>query len=312
MYLHFNGAFEGQHDPINELTFEFCKYKLASMENYLLYEEILRTQRAVSFKGRKKKTLHFLCIQQYNRKDLEFITNEVNAIHDLDQINICRFHEWYETPKHIWCIKELCLGGTLRRIIGEDGRMPEKSVREFSIDIVHALTYLHSNSLAMADLSPEKILLGNDHQLKLYDFCLSKFLPHNPDSFSEPTDSEGEIERARHNLSLLIPEGYSRYHMAPEILVFQAFSPESDFYSLGCIMYEMYTGKVPYPQRNEDIIPAVLYSEPPALPANVRDKAPPSQEFMSLLSLLLQKDCNTRMNDETIEDHSFWLHNRNS
>ena len=47
------------------------------MENYLLYEEILRNSRAISFKGRRKKTLTFLCIQQYSRKDLEYITNEV-------------------------------------------------------------------------------------------------------------------------------------------------------------------------------------------------------------------------------------------
>ena len=50
---------------------------LAQMENYLLYEEILRNSRAISFKGRRKKTLTFLCIQQYSRKDLEYITDEV-------------------------------------------------------------------------------------------------------------------------------------------------------------------------------------------------------------------------------------------
>ena len=81
----------------------------------------------------------------------------MNAIHDLDHMNVCRFFEWYETPKHIWCIKELCLGGTLRKILSEDGRIPESAVREFSIDVVRGLTYLHSNSIAMADLCPEKV-----------------------------------------------------------------------------------------------------------------------------------------------------------
>lgn len=277
------------------------------MENYLLYEEILKTRRSVSYKGRRKKSLNFLCIQQYNRADLEYITNEVNAIHDLEHSNICRFFEWYETPKHIWSIKELCLGGTLARMKEEDLRLSENAVREFCLDIVDGLTFLHMNSVAMGDLCPEKVILGNDNQLKLFDFCLSKFLPYQPDRLSEPDDAAGEIERARLNLSDLREEGYSSNYLAPEVLVFLAFSSESDFYSLGCIMYELYTGSAPYPQTSdEDLIEAVLYSEPPALLANVTDNAPPSQEFMSILSLLLQKDCNTRMSDETIKSHSYW------
>ena len=50
------------------------------MENYLLYEEILRAERAVSYKGRRKKFVNFVCIQQYNRQDLEYITNEVDTV----------------------------------------------------------------------------------------------------------------------------------------------------------------------------------------------------------------------------------------
>ena len=81
----------------------------------------------------------------------------MNAIHDLEHSNICRFFEWYETPKHIWSIKELCLGGTLARMKEEDLRLSENAVREFCLDIVDGLTFLHMNSVAMGDLCPEKV-----------------------------------------------------------------------------------------------------------------------------------------------------------
>lgn len=81
-------------------------------------------------------------------------------MHTLDHLNVLRFYEWYETPKHIWVITELASGGVLAEILKQDVRIAPEKVGEFVKDISSGLNYLHFNDILYCDLRPQKVSQG--------------------------------------------------------------------------------------------------------------------------------------------------------
>ena len=78
--------------------------------------------------------------------------------HDIQHINVVKFYEWYETSNHLWLVVELCTGGSLEYLISQDKNLPESSVRNFGIDLVTGLHYIHSLGILFCDLRPSKVV----------------------------------------------------------------------------------------------------------------------------------------------------------
>jgi serum/glucocorticoid-regulated kinase 2 len=94
------------------------------------------------------------------------------------------------------------------------------------MNIVLAIKYLHKNNIIYRDLKPENVLIGKDGYLKLTDFGLSKEnITSNHDAFSF--------------------SGTPQY-LAPEIISQKGHGKAVDWYSLGCIIYEMLIGAPPF------------------------------------------------------------------
>ena len=77
--------------------------------------------------------------------------------HDIEHSNVVKFHEWYETSNHLWLVVELCNGGSLETLLTQDGNLPESSIRNFGIELVTGLHYIHSLSILFHDLRPSKV-----------------------------------------------------------------------------------------------------------------------------------------------------------
>ena len=144
------------------------------MNNYHIYEEIGRGKYSVVYKGRKKKTIEYVAVKSVERYRRRKLMNEVRIFHNLDHTNILKFHNWYETRNHLWIIFEYCPAGDLFRLLEEDKKMPEKTVRKFSFDMLEGLSFLHLNSIVFADLKPSNVMINEFSALKLSDFGLSK------------------------------------------------------------------------------------------------------------------------------------------
>ncbi|XP_042744966.1 serine/threonine-protein kinase ULK4 isoform X1 [Lagopus leucura] len=280
------------------------------MENFILYEEIGRGNKTIVYKGRRKGTINFVAILCTDKCKRAEITNWVRLTHEIRHKNIVTFHEWYETSNHLWLVMELCTGGSLESVIAQDEHLPEEVVREFGVDLITGLHHIHNLGIIFCELTPGKILLEGPGTLKFSNFCLAKADGENLEEFFALVGSEEtgrdvvESTPQRHLKNRL--RG-SPLYTAPEVIKGEDFSKSSDLWSLGCLLYEMFSGRPPFFSENfSELIEKILYEDP--LPPRPKDSAfqKPSAEFISLLDGLLQKDPQKRLNWTDILQHPFW------
>ncbi|XP_009570076.2 serine/threonine-protein kinase ULK4 [Cuculus canorus] len=280
------------------------------MENFILYEEIGRGNKTVIYKGRRKGTINFvaiLCTEKCKRAE---ITNWVRLTHEIRHKNIVTFHEWYETSNHLWLVVELCTGGSLESVIAQDKHLPEDVVREFGVDLITGLYHIHKLGIIFCDLTPGKILLEGTGTWKFSNFCLAKVEGENLEEFFALLGSEEGERDVSESTTPKYPKNRFRgppLYRAPEVIKGEDFSKASDLWSLGCLLYEMFSGRPPFFSDSfSELIEKILYEDP--LPPRPEGSAfhKPSAEFISLLDGLLQKDPQKRLNWTEILQHPFW------
>uniref|UniRef100_A0A8I5R8B8 non-specific serine/threonine protein kinase n=1 Tax=Papio anubis TaxID=9555 RepID=A0A8I5R8B8_PAPAN len=280
------------------------------MENFILYEEIGRGSKTVVYKGRRKGTINFvaiLCTEKCKRPE---ITNWVRLTHEIKHKNIVTFHEWYETSNHLWLVVELCTGGSLKTVIAQDENLPEDVVREFGIDLVTGLHHLHKLGILFCDISPGKILLEGPGTLKFSNFCLAKVEGENLEEFFALVAAEEGGGDSGENVlkkSMKSRVKGSPIYTAPEVVRGADFSISSDLWSLGCLLYEMFSGKPPFFSESISELTEKILCEDP-LPPIPKDSSRPkaSSDFINLLDGLLQRDPQKRLTWTRLLQHSFW------
>ncbi|KAM6338662.1 serine/threonine-protein kinase ULK4 [Podargus strigoides] len=280
------------------------------MENFILYEEIGRGNKTVVYKGRRKGTINFVAILCTDKCKRPEITNWVRLTHEIRHKNIVTFHEWYETSNHLWLVVELCTGGSLESVIAQDEHLPEDVVREFGVDLITGLYHIHKLGIIFCELTPGKILLEGPGTLKFSNFCLAKVDGENLEEFFAlvgSEEAEGGVSESTSQRYLKNRFQGSPLYTAPEALKGEDFSKASDLWSLGCLLYEMFSGRPPFFSDSfSELIGKILYEDPlPPRPKGSNFQKP-SDEFISLLDGLLQKDPQKRLNWADVLQHPFW------
>lgn len=249
------------------------------MNNYHICE-IGRSKNSVVYKGRLKKTIEYLAIKSCEKAHKLKVMNEVRILQNLDQENIVKYHAWHKTRNHLWLVLEYCPGGDILTLIDQDKSLPEKVIKDFGLNIMDGLYYLHSKGIIYADLKPSNILFNEYGVLKLCDFGLAQLI----------SDSQSEENKKG-----------TPYYMAPELFEEGGvYSYYSDLWSFGCVLYELYVGTPPFISSTfKDLKEQILTAETPSIPNA-------SGNFNDLIAGLLQKDPSKRMNWEELLWHEFW------
>ncbi|XP_016362420.1 serine/threonine-protein kinase ULK4-like [Sinocyclocheilus anshuiensis] len=282
------------------------------MENFILYEEIGRGNRSVVYKGRSKGSIHFVAIICSDKSKRPELTNHVRLAHDIKHDNVVSFYEWYETSNHLWLVVEMCTGGSLAALVAQDECLSEEVVREFSIDLMKGLKYIHDSGIVVSDLTPAKILLDGPGTLKYSNFCLAKAQGESLEEFFSLVMAE-EMGAGDSKENIISPQNIknrikgSPVYCAPEVLRGADTSVCSDLWALGCILYEMFTGKPPFVYESmTGLVDLILNEGPPPLRQKEPAFSQPSPEFESLVMGLLQKDPVKRLSWDPLLSHPFW------
>ena len=268
------------------------------MENYVLYDELGRGTYSVVYKGRKKGSVGYVavhCAEKTKRKELQ---NIVRLTHELSHENIVTFYEWYETTNHIWMIVELCTGQSLAVMLEQDGCFPEATVNSFGLDIASGLHYLHGLGILYCDLRSSKLILDGYGRVKLSNFSLAK------------VEDEAELSKlgSDEDLNEESPRRPSPMYMAPEVLHGHPHSVSSELWSFGCVLYELFTGCLPFEADSfSDLVNKVM-TQNLLYPLQVINgvELGPSDQFYSLVCSLLCKDEGSRLTWNELLQHPFW------
>jgi non-specific serine/threonine protein kinase len=182
---------------------------------------------------------------------------EARATAALNHPNIVAIHELGEHHGRLFIVTELLDGRTVREAV-DAGELSNRQVVDLGSQIATGLAAAHDKGITHRDLKPSNVVITNDGVAKILDFGLAKLdapKPLGDTSGDEPTE---ELMTAMG--SVLGTAGY----MSPEQVRGQPADHRSDIFSLGVLLYEMFTGLSPFRRVTPaDTASAVLGEDPP-------------------------------------------------
>ena len=200
-------------------------------DRYEILQKIGSGGMSVVFKGRDQKLNRFVAVKVLKseyREDKNFVRKfkeEAQAAACLAHPNIVNVYDVGDDEGVHYIVMELIEGITLKEYIGKKGRLSIKEATSIAIQVSMGLEVAHNNDIVHRDIKPQNFMISKDGKVKAMDFGIAK-----------AATSETIASNAMGSVHYTSPEqargGYS--------------DAKSDIYSLGIVMYEMVTGRVPF------------------------------------------------------------------
>jgi len=188
------------------------------------------------------------------------LLHEARAAAALNHPNICIVHEVGEANGQTFIAMELAEGEPLSARLASVPLAPEQVV-QYGLQLADALAHAHVHKIVHRDLKAANILVTQDGRVKVLDFGLAERLTSDEiDAITRSRPATG----ASHVLTGTLA------YMAPEQLCGKPADEHSDIWSLGIVLYEMATGKLPFKGETSYALGSAILHDPPApFPAQV-------------------------------------------
>src|SRR5882762_2094460 len=206
---------------------------------------------------------------------------EARAASALNHPNIITIYEIGEIDSRHFIATEFIEGETLRRRMTRS-QMEIGDVLDVATQVAWALSAAHQAGIAHRDIKPGNIMLRPDGVVKVLDFGLAKLTEQKGDDLEAATlvhTKQGIVMGTAH-------------YMSPEQARGQKMDARTDIFSLGVVLYEMVTGRVPFAgQTMTDVLASILMLEPPSLSQSAPE-AP--EELQRIVHSALRKNKDER------------------
>ncbi len=210
-----------------------------------------------------------------DRKRSQYLEREVSIAKELDHPNVIDIYGLYFQNGIGYLLMEFMDGGNLRQYI-KMKRLRLYDALNFILKICAGLQHIHHHksedgqfcSIVHRDIKPENILLSRDGSLKVADFGMSM-----------PEDSR-RLLGGKSNAGTLL-------YMSPEQMRHKSLDIRTDIYSLGLVVYELLTGRLPYDTQDKELYMKMTVTRKvkPASPSRINKNIPPQLDEVALRAL---------------------------
>jgi eukaryotic-like serine/threonine-protein kinase len=245
-----------------------AKLRQLTPSKYRILGQVGQGQFAQVFCGMHRGTGELVALKAIDRQrfSTQSFLHELHLLSRLRHPHIVQFQTLDYSPQGRYLVMDYCAGGTLRDLMESAFPLKLTQCLNFIMAILQGLVHAHAQGVVHCDLKPENILLaptGGDWTARIADFGVSRLV-------------ENLVSRGGD----AAPMGSPAY-MAPECY-YQRYSPASDLYAVGILLYELLLGQRPFGGRPGELMNAHLNQRlvlPPIVPFPLR----------SILTTALQK-----------------------
>lgn len=232
---------------------------------YELIEKIGEGGMAVVYKAKDRLLNRFVAIKILRpefTKDNQFVDSfrkESQAAAGLQHPNIISIYDVGREGNIYYIVMELVNGKPLSTIIKEDAPLDYRRAIQIAKEVASALSLAHKNDIIHRDVKPHNIMITEDGTAKLGDFGIAKAVSDS--TLTETSKIIGSV-----------------HYFSPEQARGAYVDERSDIYSLGIVLYEMLTGKVPYDGENPVQVALMHINDEITPPSRLVNGLPPQLE----------------------------------
>lgn len=211
----------------------------------------------------------FLANEEFRRR----FKNESKAIAVLSHPNIVKVYDVSYGEKIQYIVMEYVDGITLKEYIQQQGVINYKEAVFFVTQILRALQHAHDKGIVHRDIKPQNIMLLENGAIKVADFGIARFSRSETRTMTDSTIG-------------------SVHYISPEQARGDITDDKADIYSVGVMLYEMLTGKLPFESDNTVSVAIMQLQKDPVKPREINPSIPVGLEQIVLKAM--QKNVNDR------------------
>ena len=201
---------------------------------------------------------------------VERFRREAQSAAGLNHPNIVSIFDRGRAEGTYYIAMEYLDGRTLKELLVRNGPTPIPIAIDYARQILGALSFAHRNGIIHRDIKPHNIIVGSDGRLKVTDFGIAR------SGASQMTEAGSIVGTAQ--------------YLSPEQARGAPVDPRSDLYSLGIVLYEMLTGKVPFSGDTPVEIAMKHLSQVPEPPSKLRPELPHDLDAVIMRALAKDPD----------------------